>query len=137
MQDSAQQPECLPTLTQQSEICCIFSTAVCANQKFLTNSEVIEELPREKGRPTITTSLCRKCCTVYLGRKDISVAPFRYMIHSQYEAISYNEKMSNTLFVHNVVEAYRNLQKSIGMLDGTEGSMYVREAIALCKNGKI
>ena len=85
----------------------------------------------------ITTSFCRKWYTVYLDRKDISVALFRYMIHSQYEATSHNKKMSNTLFVHKVVEAYRNLQKSIGMLDGTKGSMYVREAVALCKKGKI
>ena len=57
----------------------------------------------------IATSLCRKCCTGYLGRKEISVAQFRCMRDSQHEATSHMNKMSNLRYVHKVVEAHRNL----------------------------
>ena len=46
-----------------------------------------------------------------LGRKDISVAQFRYMRDSPYEATSYIKKMLSTMCVHKVVEAHRNLHK--------------------------
>ena len=42
-------------------------------------------------------------------------------------------KMSNTMFVHKVVEACRNLQHERELMGGTMGSMYVRNAIALIR----
>ena len=62
------------------------------------------------------TSLCRKCHTAYLGREDKTVAQLRYMADSKYDARSFQRNMSNTMVVHKVVEAYRNLREERGLL---------------------
>ena len=96
----------------------------------LAKQEVIEGV-HIQGGPLITISLCRKCYTVYLCRKDRKVEQLRYMKDSQYDAISHIEKMLNTMFAHKAVEAYRKLLKIKAQIDGTKSSLYVDEAIAL------
>ena len=56
-------------------------------------------------------SACVANSTEYLGRKDTSVAQFRYVRDNQYGATSHIKKMSNTMFVHEIAEAHRNLHK--------------------------
>ena len=63
----------------------------------------------------------------------MKVAQFVYLRESKYDARSRLRKMSNTMFVHKVVEACRNLQHERELMDGTMGSMYVRNAIALVR----
>ena len=65
----------------------------------------------------ITRSSCHTCCTGFLGKKDISVAQLWNMTDSQDEATSHI-KMSNTMYVHKVVETYRTLQIEMRMYDG-------------------
>ena len=53
----------------------------------------------------ITISLCRKCCTAYLGREEIIVAHFRSFRGRQVCTREHMTKTtSNTMFVHYVVE---------------------------------
>ena len=55
-----------------------------------------------------------------LGQQHKTVAQFRYMTDSQYEATSHLQSW-NTMFVHMVVEACRRLQQERGLFDGTRG----------------
>ena len=64
--DATQQPGCQPTQKEQSQICCTSAMVVCAG--------VIGETHMQRVRPMIKISLCRKFCTGYLGKKDMSVA---------------------------------------------------------------
>ena len=62
-----------------------------------------------------------------MGRKDMSVAQSRYMRDVQYEVTSHIQKMSTTMFVHKVVEAYLSLQRKEKCLMEQKGSMYERK----------
>ena len=59
----------------------------------------------------IITGLCRNCYTAYLGRENMTVARLRCMRDSKYDARSHGKKMSNTMFAHKVVVAYRNIRR--------------------------
>ena len=67
-------------------------------KKVLAKGDVIEEVHRQKGGPMITSSVCRKCHTAYLGREDVTVSQFRYMRDSKYDVRSHIRKMSSMMF---------------------------------------
>ena len=94
-----------------------------------------EKVHRQREGPIITLRMCRKCHIAYLGREGTTVAQFRYMRDSSCDARPHIRNLSNTLFAHKVVEAYRNQEKERGQLARSKGklhgSMYVHEVICI------
>ena len=91
-----------------------------SEMKVLAKQQVIERVHIQGRGPLITISLCRKCCTAYFGREDISISEFGF---SRCDTRTQINMMSITMFAHKLVETYLNTKKKErGLLEPKDGN---------------